>query len=120
MARTNQGGSILGFAVVGAVLAVLLIGGVYIVRHALTPAEVVVIDEDQSENSDTDDMWEPKEGEIQTEDNQTDNQSGADSQSERSSPETLPETGPADLILSGLMLSTIIAAAVAYGRSTSL
>lgn len=34
MKRTNQGGSILSFIVIGGVLALLLVGGIYMVRHA--------------------------------------------------------------------------------------
>jgi LPXTG-motif cell wall-anchored protein len=33
MVRTNQGGSVLSFIVIGAILACLLIGGVFVVHH---------------------------------------------------------------------------------------
>lgn len=37
MARTNQGGSVLGFVLIGGVMALLLIGGAYLVRYYYTP-----------------------------------------------------------------------------------
>jgi LPXTG-motif cell wall-anchored protein len=36
MARTNQGGSVLGFVIVGIVLAGLLIGGIYVIKRSST------------------------------------------------------------------------------------
>ena len=58
MVRTNQGGSILNFAIIGVVMALLLVGGAYFVRHNLSAVadEVpgVVDDGSTSEEETTD------------------------------------------------------------------
>lgn len=64
MARTNQGGSILGFLVIGGVLAFLLVGGAYLVRNNLAPAgqeDEVAVQQDEGSENEEDETEQPAE-----------------------------------------------------------
>lgn len=141
MIRASQSGSILGFVVVGGVLAVLLVGSAYFVRRNFAsvsePNPVVVEDEGSSPEENTS---EPEEGTgtddegADTESEQTNSttaspeseaeepqpqQSPTPSQSESgsASPDNLPETGPADALFNSILIGGLVAAAIAYKRS---
>ncbi len=141
MVRTNQGGSILGFLVIGGIMALLLIGGVYLVRNNLVPAMgpgdvTVQNDGDRTPSSDGEsDSVNDEEGRAADDDDTEDepvseNLPGPLKIADRSQPETvkpdnespenLPETGPGGILLSGILLSGIVAASLAYMRSRGL
>lgn len=141
MVRTNQGGSILEFIIIGTVMALLLVGGAYFVRQNLTSAdqgeELVSLDNGEEESSNTPDessdstdddksQSESEETPATDQEDQTENESanGLDGSGqipqtgqETEAPESLPETGPADVVLSGLLLGGLAAVAAVYLRS---
>ncbi len=138
MVRTNQGGSILGFLVIGGVMALLLIGGVYLVRNNLVPAmgpgnvaeqddkdsapssedEPDVTENEESQPADDEPVFENLPGPLQIADKPQTESDDSESLG------NLPETGPSSTLLSGFLLSGIVAALLAYirsrGRSVSL
>ena len=147
MARTDQGGSILGFAIIGGVMALLLIGGAYVVRHNLdsvaeeAPAAVEESPEDEvAENSDTEsEQSSQDENQDQQEDTpdfipgaSSEDDSDTTSQTDQPTVETspsettansehnLPQTGPGEVIVAGLLMSGAIGALAAYLRSRTL
>lgn len=139
MVRTNQGGSILTFVIIGGVLALLLIGGAYFVRHNLTPTEP----EGDSTSQQTTD--EGTDGQVpEDEAGESDSQDGRGFEDESTeqlpdeddsepadetplpvagnqggdiTPDNLPETGTTGGLFAALMLGSLAALAVAYSRS---
>ena len=130
MVRTNQGGSILGFIVIGGVMALLLVGGAYFVRQRLAPTDrnggTVAQEANDEESSEASD-------EEQNEDEQADTPPAEDEQEpateegddspipltgqENETPENLPETGPEDTLFAGFVLAGIVFSATSYIRS---
>jgi len=130
MVRTNQGGSILGFLIIGGVMALLLIGGVYLVRKNLIPAmgpgTVAVKDDEDKAPSSEEDRDTPEAEEAKPSDDETasENLPGPLKVADKPQPKddndsqrNLPETGPGGILLSGFLLSGIVAASLAYFRS---
>lgn len=135
MTRTNQGGSIVSFIVVGVVLALLLVGGAYLVhRHnnpaatpTPTPAEdsqeaaTEESDPDESSEADTDSSTETDQSDQAASDNSSTSEESAESQADlptgSSSPDNLPETGPTDNGLGLVGAGSMAAASVWYWRS---
>ena len=118
MARTNQGGSILGFAIIAGVMALLLVAGVYVVRHQLAsqsqgaPVPEEQIDDGSSDASTGTDTSRPVQDAPVADTKQPEQTASPDH-----SPEDLPQTGPADIILSTIAVGAIVGAIVAYMRS---
>ena len=120
MVRTNEGGSVLGFVVVGIVVLSLLIGGVFAVRQ-LTAQPAPLAPEPAKT---TPDQTKPQEQEKTP----TNNDKTATSEKEKETvvqPQTpaaskpeLPKTGPTETL--GLMLSVslVTLAGVSYVRSS--
>lgn len=144
MVRTKQGGSILGFVIVGSVLAVLLIGGAYFVRHQLAANtdlddEPVVTQNSAGDSGDT--TKDAKEDAKPSDDESKQAESGNDEEQaegvvtlpgsaenptdeseekdEEDAPAVtdLPQTGPADAVLSSVLLGGVAGVIVAYKRS---
>ena len=74
MVRANQGGSILGFLIIGGALALLFVGGAYFVRNNLMPAEpepeVALQEDDDADNgngTETEDTEQPSENQPESE-----------------------------------------------------
>lgn len=89
MSRTNQGGSIVSFLVIGVILTLLLIGGVYYARHNLLSGSQgsgeVSLDSNQDEanNEQSDDestVSDNDSSEIEEGDSTTDTSNGNESQ----------------------------------------
>lgn len=145
MVRTNQGGSILGFIVIGSVMALLLVGGVYFVRNYLSPEtdRGPVAVENGSESQEDQEPAPEEEPAAPEEESEPDQEEGADQGGDTgtpapeqpsddeaqpqtevprggASPENLPETGLADTLLTSLALSGVVAAAIAYKRSRDI
>lgn len=139
MVRTNQRGSVLGFVAIGVVMALLLIGGAYVVRHNLEPiatnSPVAVTDEkgqpssqedktaDQPSEDTTDETTKdesvesaPDNSPSQTNDSTPSGQTSV----EAGSTEHLPETGMGDVLLSSLFVGSFAGIAFVYLRSRSL
>lgn len=130
MSRTKQGGSVLGFVVIGIVLVLLLVGGVYMVRHYWASGSDVakVNGPDTSQSGSNSNQKQSSDSA-----NNTDNAPKPASPAQPTAPATpatpapaqpaapapakLPTTGPADTLASVLVLGAITAAAAAYVQS---
>ena len=122
MGRTKQGGSILGYVIVGGVLALLLLGGAYALRNYWSgkPAEVAKqpAATKQDEKKDT-----PPQAPAQTQAPSTQPAAPAapsPSPSAGRGTQQLPQTGPADTLLSVAVLVIIIASLEVYRQSRRL
>lgn len=141
MVRTNEGGSVLSFAVVGVILAVLLVGGVAAVRQHFTngqktaPTSQKVTPTDKKDTTPTP----ATSGSSQTPTNEgqsaPDNTTGtpapsaaqpdttpvttntAPSVTQTTSGGELPHTGPMETLTTVVALSLVTGSAVAYIRS---
>jgi cytoskeletal protein RodZ len=118
MARTNQGGSVLGFVVVAVIMAGLLVGGVLLVRQlTAVPQETLQPTPTREDQSKKDDK--------SSDDKKTDKPTGStqppvSNEHDTSSPQPaseLPRTGPASLVGSTVALAILSAVVVSYARS---
>lgn len=142
MVRTNQGGSVLGFVIIGGVLALLLVGGIYVAKQQATPespaatpapapSEEKPAPQPQPNDQSGDEKQPapaPEEGaQPDTSDNQpTDNQPAQPQEDEPESsqnlpgtggPKELPRTGPAGALASLVAVVLLTGATTAYLRS---
>lgn len=131
MVRTNQGGSILGFVIVGVVLALVLLGGAYFIRNNLSTStdSTVVEDPEISEDDlggDTSETDETSDQEAEDEGRTTimpgvsvgdEEGTQADEFTDRTSQHDLPQTGASDVFAASLVLSVIAGSSAAYVRS---
>ncbi len=108
-----QRGSIMGFIVIGATLAVLLIGGNYYVRHYLSASDVSLESSDDIKNDSG-----------QSNENQNDSEGQEEqlilpSDKENSFDEStgLPRTGPTDTMASAGAVAFLAGAATYFMRS---
>lgn len=140
MVRTNQGGSILNFLVLGSVMAILVVGGAYLIRHNLAPAErgpQIAAPGDRGESPKqtpnnqpapapkNDQPAGPNNTEPKTAQNgDSNNSSTQNTKTPQSAPTDnrrasngLPTTGPASAPFAGVMLSSLAALLLAYVQS---
>lgn len=139
MVRTNQGGSILSFLIVGGVMVLLLVGGAYAVRHFFAPSEgsSEIASRQDEDKSKTDSSGsgsdgssgnkEPSQQEENTPKKEPNNDTPRpprESQAPRDpadnqpkSPGDLPTTGPEDIVFEGILISSLVALAIAYRQS---
>ena len=126
MVRTNQGGSVLSFVVIGAVLVALFVGGVYTVHGLITQSEQPAPVQPESPSP------QPDKNKSDTSKNQPQKQKSDDKQSQSSQHAAdneaaqqklsaeLPQTGPAELLGTLLALGLLTGSAVSYARSRRL
>lgn len=118
MVRTNQGGSVLGFIVVGVVLVALFVGGAYTVHQLSAQPEVAPAQPEQAPPKSRENKDDSSKDQPQKTDNQPakpqQNPAGNSSQSPAAE---LPQTGPAELLGTLLALGLLSATAVSYARS---
>ena len=121
MGRTKQGGSILGYVLVGGVLVLLLIGGAYALRNfwSNAPATTEVA---QERGNDTPPAETKPEEQKPSESAQ--NPAPAQPPSDQPTPASpapgasqLPQTGPADTLLSVSILVILVACVALYVQS---
>lgn len=125
MARTNQGGSIVGFVVIGAVLILGSAGLLYWVSHRDAPAtktpEVSV--PAASENSDKEKTETPTNSDSDTNKEETDNTQTSETPSQPTSSssdqavEQIPQTGPADTLMQLLAIGLLAGVVAVFVRS---
>jgi len=128
----NQGGSLVTFALVGVVLAIVLVGGLYGLqryRDSLTePSEIASNsksndDKNTSDNSngDTDKSTEQSSSSSNTSKSETDssdkNTTSSSSSSSDSAANNLPATGPVNTLERLIAVSALTFAGVAFVRS---
>jgi cytoskeletal protein RodZ len=115
MGRTNQGGSILSYIIVGGVLALLLIGGVYFIRQqaaAPQPIDQPTPATDQQVREPAPEQAKPEEAKPETSMDQS-----APQQAQQPAVNELPQTGPAESIMALLALGSLTAVMIAYMQS---
>jgi hypothetical protein len=132
VARANQNGSILGFVVVGGILALLVIGGAYVVRHSLastsertpTPAQEGTNTEGDSAQAPVDDSSSSTENDESTDESVSlpggTEDDTVSSEGDGEVPDGLPQTGPANIVAGSIMFGSLVGASVAYKRSRRL
>lgn len=138
MRHNEQGGTLIGFLVAGAVLVVLMIGGAFLVRHhpdflsrSTSSAEVARTQTptdkkspsstpkpDGSDKTDTKTPA-PSTQPAPTPTSDTTTSTPTDSTTAPSSAAALPETGPAGVLSSCLIVGLLTLAATTYVRSRS-
>jgi LPXTG-motif cell wall-anchored protein len=118
MVRTNQGGSMLSFVIVGGVLIALLIGGVYFIRNRAS-VTVATPSSDQSQTEESAKMaTKPDEKEVKSQPDTAKPQPQVSSSSESAArPSELPQTGPAETILAMIGAGLLVGSSTAYYRS---
>lgn len=133
MSRTKQGGSVLGFVVIGIVLVLLLVGGVYVARHYWTPGGDVAKVNGPATSQSGDNS---NQKQSSSSANNTDNTSKPTAPAQPAAPAApaapapvtpaqpatpaptkLPTTGPVDTLASMLVVGAITAATTAYVQS---
>ncbi|HEU5122263.1 MAG TPA: LPXTG cell wall anchor domain-containing protein [Candidatus Saccharimonadales bacterium] len=115
MGRVNEGGSVVGFVIIGVILAGLLIGGAYFVttRSAQQPAPSL---QQQPQGQ------KPQEEEQTPAPAEPGNQQPESTQTPESTPQTgmtheLPATGPEDTLVSLIALGLLAGISAGYVRS---
>jgi cytoskeletal protein RodZ len=120
MVKANEGGSVLSFVVIGAILVLLLVGGTYFVRQKLSVNAQTTgqsPDTSQPKSSDqTDTSKEPAKKEEPATPEAT--QPTAPPQATTSTPPAaLPQTGPVETLSVAIGVAFLTAAFTAYVRS---
>jgi LPXTG-motif cell wall-anchored protein len=111
MARTNEGGSILGFIVVGIVLVGLFVGGVFWIHQQTKLSETT---QPQPVEPPVEQPVQPVVPQPEAPNGLGDSLPGGSAQA---SANTLPETGVSDAVLSALMAGILTAVALGYMQS---
>ena len=124
MNRANEGGSVLSFVVIGAVLAFLLVGGVYFVRQQMTAqAETkpsttnepqTSPSEQKTDNSKTEDTNKPAPNDEQK---APTGQATPNEMPQDTASPVLPQTGPAQSLTAIVAVALLSATFTAYLRS---
>jgi hypothetical protein len=129
MARTNQGGSIVGFVIIGAVLVLGSAGLLYFVSHrdvssvktpevsvpATTKTDEKTSDEKKPETPTNSESDTNKDTTNSAPTNETQSQPTANSNT--STVEQIPQTGPADTFVQILVVGLLAGVGVAFVRS---
>lgn len=124
MVRTNQGGSVLGFVIIGGVLALLLIGGVYFARQQSEATSDRGISPTPAENQPREEQSAPNEETPPANENSSTEENAGNSQSQNEtlpgggvSTSELPQTGPAETLVAILILAMLAGTSASYVRS---
>lgn len=122
MARSNQGGSILSFLIIGGILAVLLIGGAYFVQqrtsHPAAPAPAPTTTQPSTQPSAQSNDKDKKVAEEPKKDTPAQEAPKKESPTPATPPAAeLPKTGATETISSVLGVGLLSGVIVAYVRS---
>ena len=123
-ARTNQGGSVVSFVVVGIVLVALVIGGVYMLQHrggdtpevakTNSPAPAPSASSSNSPVPSTSKSPAPSKSAQPTP-----SSSPKPVPSAAPAPENMPATGPSDILPGGIAAAILLGVTVSYAQSRS-
>lgn len=124
MARTNRGGSVLGFSIAALIMAGLLIGSAYMLRQLTTQQTAVAQNETPQPSTKPDDN-QPKGNNAGAGNQQSSSPSQNTNTGTASPPPSsdstqtgqLPHTGPGSLLGSIAALGSLCMAGVSYARS---
>lgn len=126
MVRTNQGGSVLGFVIIGGVLALLLIGGAYFVRQqAVLPPDTGTAPQPTETKPEGDGQQEEQKPDEAKPDEQNGQQPSQEQQTQSQNlpgtgAEELPRTGPAESFATIAIFAALAAVTAAYVQSRRL
>lgn len=120
-ARTNQGGSVVSFVVIGVVLVALVVGGVYTLRQRNGVDTPVAVEPSASPSPTTapSDSKSPAPAPSQsTQPQPSTAPSGESSSSSGTAPQDMPAAGPTDnLMTGGIVAAALVGIGVSYTRS---
>ena len=117
-ARTNQGGSVVSFVVVGIVLVALAAGGIYLLKHRAGDSSSHVAKTSMSPSPVSSGSVSPNSSSVAPSPQPSSTPSPSPSSKPSASPSpTIPKTGPSDLLPSGLVAATVIGSLVAFIQS---
>ena len=124
MVRTNEGGSVLSFAVVGAILAILLVGGVAVVRQQfINSQKAAPTSRKVAQPSDNKDKTTAPAASSSDQTPANSGQAPSDSSTSTPAPQaattpgSLPHTGPVETLTTIVALGLLTASSTAYLRS---
>jgi hypothetical protein len=121
MAKVTQNGSVLSFVVIGGILVLLFVGGVYFVRQrTLAQPEVIpsTTGAPAAEPNKNDTPATPrKEEPAKKDDNQSAPEQTTPNETQPDTSVTLPQTGPAQTLMVLVELGLLTAVLTAYMRS---
>lgn len=121
MVRTNQGGSVLSFIIIGVVLVGLLVGGAYVVQQQATPETPPATPTPQQPENENEQPPASERQDKPTPQEQKDNGQESDEAAEGTPPAgnagELPATGPAELLTTLFALGLLSMTAISYTRS---
>ena len=134
MGRSNQGGSILSFVIIGGILMTLLVGGAYAVQQRSTQAErgdtvavqpenTPVAEENEAAPKEDESQEAPAEKEASKPEQKEAKEEAPTATPAPAAPRTateLPETGPVEAFSSIVGLGLLSAVSIAYVRSRRL
>ncbi len=125
MVRTNQGGSVLSFIIIGVVAVSLLVGGVYYVRQQIDASNAEPVrpepqqaEEKQQQNPEkkSSEAPAPKDDGAQRKERQQ-QMAPPSASSDTDKSAELPQTGPAEFLATVAALGLLSASGVSYLRS---
>jgi cytoskeletal protein RodZ len=123
MVKANEGGSVLSFVVIGAILVLLLVGGTYFVRQKLfvsADSNGQAPDTSQPKPSDqTDTSKEPTKKDEPAKTPDASQPSNPQQNTASTPPAALPQTGPVETLSVVMGVAFLTAAFTAYLRSRS-
>ena len=124
MVRTNEGGSVLSFAVVGVILAILLVGGVAVVRQQfISSQKAAPTSRKVAQSSDDKDKTAAptpsNSGQKPANEGQTPSSGSTSTPAPQAAPtpSSLPHTGPVETLTTIVALGLLTASSIAYLRS---
>lgn len=126
MGRTKQGGSILGYVIVGGVLTLLLLGGAYMLRNNWSGKPAETADKVATQPADKPAATKPEEKKDTPPQSQPaapqPTAPAAPAPAAPATPNTrqLPQTGPADTLLSVAVLAIVMVSLGLYMQSRRL
>ena len=129
----NQGGSLTSFVIVGVVLAVLLVGGLYAVQRYKTNMETskeVATNSENSKSNDEKNTSDSSDNETKKSSDTSSNSSSSNTSTDKDDKKTtnsttlsssdtsnLPNTGPEDTLPQVIAVAALVFAGVSYFRS---
>ena len=122
-ARTNQGGSVVSFVVIGVVLVALVIGGIYMLQHrggTDTPEVAKTNSPVPAPSASSSSAPAPSSSKSPAPSKSVQpTPSSSPAPSTGPVPENMPATGPSDILSGGVMAAILLGVVVSYTQSRS-
>lgn len=122
MVRTDQGGSVLGFVVIGIVMAALLVGGIFVMQRQNTPRPTPTPQQPTQQPEEQKPVEKPSEQKEKPAPApqpapQQDQQTPAQLPSNNVTSHEMPQTGPVETLASAIAVLFVSGAVISYVRS---